>query len=221
MPHVGLPAGAARCGVLPALPLSFSTKLCALRQHQTWNWGIRSERHLARPTPGSGASRYHVIGKGAKRSFGFSEAIYTYYTPLFSEVVQVGPPVKTQRRPKNAAGENPVLPGVFLTRRTLKSEVPLSRVIFALYLSPLAMWAKGTMYQVEPLPATGNTTGGLISGRVLRHNVSGTTRGVAGFGNKANRPAALSRSASALLIVATSVGRLRPRISPGRCCFAS
>eukprot|EP00964_Phaeocystis_antarctica_P123351 scaffold87013_cov65-Phaeocystis_antarctica.AAC.3 len=33
--------------------------------------------------------------------------------------------------------------------RALKSEVPLSRVIFALYLSPLAMWAKGTTYQVE------------------------------------------------------------------------
>ena len=32
---------------------------------------------------------------------------------------------------------------------TLKSEVPLSRIIFALYLSPLAMWAKGTMYQVD------------------------------------------------------------------------
>ena len=32
---------------------------------------------------------------------------------------------------------------------SLKSEVPLSRVIFALYLSPLAMWAKGTMYQVD------------------------------------------------------------------------
>ena len=31
----------------------------------------------------------------------------------------------------------------------LKSEVPLSRIIFALYLSPLAMWAKGTMYQVD------------------------------------------------------------------------
>ena len=33
--------------------------------------------------------------------------------------------------------------------QALKSEVPLSRVIFALYLSPLAMWAKGTMYQVD------------------------------------------------------------------------
>ena len=31
----------------------------------------------------------------------------------------------------------------------LKSEVPLSRIIFDLYLSPLAMWAKGTMYQVD------------------------------------------------------------------------